>query len=83
MRALGTTQPAHDLVFRHLHTSDGRVVDRHNAVTGQDAGLLRRTLQNGLNDEQRIFLHIELHANAIERAVERLVHRLGFLGRAV
>ena len=65
-RSLRTTKSLHDFLLTHLHASDGSVVDCHDAVARHDAHLLRRTIGNGLDDEQSIIHHIKLHADTIE-----------------
>ena len=72
LRALRATEALHDLLLRHLHTSDGRIIDQHNTVACQDAYLLRRTIRNGLNHEQGVLDHIELHTDALEIAIQGL-----------
>ena len=77
--ALRTAQTTHNLLAAHLHTGDGCVVDRHDAVAGYDADLLRRASGYGLNHNERVFKHIKLHSDAVEVALQRLVQFLGVL----
>ena len=65
-RVLGTAQATHDFLTTHLHAGNGRVVDRHDAVAGQNAHALRRALRNGLDDDQRVLQHVELDADALK-----------------
>ena len=81
--SLRTTKALHDFLLAHLDTRNGSIVYSHNAVAGNDSHLLRRSVRNRLDNEQRIIYHVKLHANAIKTAVQRLVHRLGFLGCSV
>ena len=83
LRTLLATQALHDIFLRHLHTGDGGIVDANDAITRQDSYLLRRTVQRGLDDKQRVFNHVELHADAFKRTLQGLVHRLGLLSGAI
>ena len=83
LRTLGATQPLHDVFLAHLHACNGRVVDRHDAVTGQDAHLLAGPLGDGLYDQQRVVQHVELDAYALEGTFQGFVHRFRVLGVAV
>ena len=78
--ALRSAQAHHYLVAWHLHTGNSRVVHRHDAVASHDAGFLRRSLGDGLNHDERVFNHIELHSDTVEIALQRLVHLLRLLG---
>ena len=80
---LRPTKASHNLFTAHLHTCNRRIVDSNDTVTGKDSDLLRRTFGHRLDDEERVFLHIELYANAIERTIERLIHRLRLLGSGI
>ena len=73
-------QAAHNLVAAHLHAGYGGVVDADDAVAGQHAHLFRGAVGDGLDDQQRVAVHVELHADAVEGALERLHHLLGLLG---
>ena len=39
-RALGATQTLHNLLFRHLHTSNGCIIDGNDAIASNNADLL-------------------------------------------
>ena len=78
--ALRTTQALHNLLFRHLDTSNGGIVNGNDAVASQNTHLLRRTTADGLDDEQRVFHHIKLYTDALEVTLQGLVHLLDFLG---
>ena len=67
--ALGAAQTAHDVLAAHLHTGNGGIVDTHDAVARQYAYFLRRAFGDGLDDHQRVFHHIELHADALKRTL--------------
>ena len=81
--SLRTTKALHDFLLAHLDARNGSIVYSHDAVAGDDSHLLRWSVRNRLDNEQRIIYHVKLHANAIKTAVQRLVHRLGFLGCGV
>ena len=81
--AFRATQAFHDFLLRHLHASDGGVVDRHNHVAGDDAHLFGRTAADGLNDDEGVFVHVELHTDALERPRDGLVECLHILGGGV
>ena len=68
-RVLGSAKPAHDVFGAHLHSGDGGVVDGRDAVAGQYACFFRRAATDGLDDEQGVFYHLELHADAFEIAL--------------
>ena len=67
--ALGTAEALHNVSTRHLNTSDRGVVDRHDTVAGDDSHLFRRTVHHGLNHEQRVLDHVELHSDALKVAL--------------
>ena len=73
-------QPAHDFLTAHLHTGNGCVVHADDAVACQDAHLFRRSFGHGLNDDKRVFQHVELYADTVEITLQRFVHFLGLLG---
>ena len=73
------SEALHDLSLGHLHARYGSVVDADDAVAGHYSHLLRRAVDGGLDYYQRVFNHVELHANALEVALQRLGHGLGFL----
>ena len=77
LRAFLATQPFHNVDTCHLNTSDCRVVDTDDTVASKDTHLLRRSVDNGLDNDKRIFNHIELHTNTLKIALQRFVHRLG------
>ena len=79
-RTFRTAQALHNLLFRHLHARNGGVIDGDDAVARYDAHLLGGTVGNGLDDEQRVLNHVELHADALEIATEGLVGILYLLG---
>ena len=83
LAALGTAQAPHDLLARHLDTGNGGVVDIDDAVAGHDAGTLGGSVADGLDDEQRVFSHVELHADALEGTLQGFVHLLHLLGGGV
>ena len=76
LRALRTTQTLHDLLFRHLHTCNCRIIDRDDTIASDNTNLLRRAIGHRLDDKQRIFYHIELHPNTLEIAIQRLIQFL-------
>ena len=80
LRSARPAQPLHNLLFRHLHTGNGSVVDGYDTVACHNTHLLGRTIGGGLDDEQRIFHHIKLNADAVEIALQRFVHGLHLLG---
>ena len=81
--ALGATQTAHNLLLRHLDTSNNCVVDHHDTVASQDTHLLGRAIDNGLDNDERVLHHIKLHANTLERAVQGLGHGLCLFGSGI
>ena len=83
LRPLGTAQSAHNLFARHLDAGNGGVVDVDDAVASQDTSLLGRSVGDGLDDKQRVFHHVELYADALERPLQGFVHLLHLLGGGV
>ena len=81
--ALLAPQTLHDVGALHLHTSNEGVVDQHDAVASQDAHALAGSTRDGLDDIERILLHVKLNANATELALQRFLHILGFLSIGV
>ena len=77
---LRSAQALHDFFLRHLHTSNGGIIDRDDAVASNDAHFLRGSVGDGLNHEESILYHIELHTNALKVATERFVQTLHLLG---
>ena len=75
-RALRTTQALHNFLFRHLHTCNCRIIDRDDTIASDDTYLLRRAVGHRLDNEQRVFYHIELHPNTLEIAIQRLIQFL-------
>ena len=80
LRTTRTTQTFHNLFLRHLYTSDTRIIDRHDAVTGYYTHFLGRTVSRRLYDKQRIFDHIELHTDTVEVALQGFVHGFDLFG---
>ena len=78
--ALLSTQFPDDGSPRHLHTCDERVVDPHDAVSGTDSDLLRRSIEGRLDDYQRVVDDVELYPDAVEIALKTLLHGLGLIG---
>ena len=83
LRTLGPSQTTHNLFLWHLHAGNGGVVDAHNTVAGQNACFLRRAVGHGLYDEQRVFHHVKLHADALEVTLQGLVHLFHLLGGGI
>ena len=83
LRVLRPTQTAHNLVRAHLDARDSGVIDGCDAVACQDAHFLRRASADGLDDQQRVFYHLKLDADALEVALQRLVHGLDLFGVVV
>ena len=83
LRATRSAQTTHDVRTIHLNACYRSVVDGDDAVAGEYAHLLRRTLAHGLYDEQRVRNHIELHADTVERALQWFGQRLCLLGSGV
>src|SRR5574344_1165793 len=77
--ALRSTQTTHNLVSRHLHTSNGSVVYQHDTVTCQYSHLLRRSVDYRLNDEECIIDHIKLYTDTVKVTLQRFVHCLYLL----
>ena len=80
---LGTAQTLHDVFGAHLYAGNGGVVHGGDAVAGQDAHFFRRSSAYGLDDEQRVFNHLELDADALEVALQGFVHGLHLFGVVV
>ena len=83
LRAALAAQTAHDVRTLHLNTGYGGVVDGDDAVAGEDAHLLGRTLRYGLDDEKRIAHHIKLDADTVKRSLQWFVESLRLLGCGV
>ena len=73
-RTLRPLQTAHDIFRAHLHTGNNRIIHHYNAVTGQNANLLRRTSRYRLYNEKSIFRHIKLNTDSFKIALQRLIH---------
>ena len=82
-RAFFASQALHDVALSHLDARYGSVVNGYDAVARHDAHLLRGAVYDGLNDHQRVFHDVKLHANALEVACQGLVESLCFLGVGV
>ena len=81
-------QTAHHLLHAHLHSSDDRVIDFDNPVSGQYSDLFGRTSRYRLNDKQGVGSHVKLNADAVEVSQQRLVQpfhlfRIGISGMRV
>jgi len=81
--ALGPAQAAHYLAAGHAHAGYGGVVDGDYAVAGEYAHALRGASADGLYHHERVFNHVELHADALEVARQRLGEGLHLLGRGI
>ena len=77
-RTFGAAQALHDVFGAHFYAGYGRIVDGGDAVACQDACLFGRSPADRLDDQQRVFNHLELDAYALKVAFERLAHGLGF-----
>ena len=82
-RSLRPTQTLHNLLFRHLNTCNGGIIDADDTVASQNAHTFRRAVGDGLNDEERILNHIELHTNAFEITLQGLIGFLNLLSRQI
>ena len=83
LSAFRPSEAAHYLLFRHLYACYGSVIDRHEAVAGQDADLLRRAVVDGLHHEERVLKHIELHSHTLKVALQGLIEGFHLLGCGV
>ena len=73
LAALRSAEAAYDSLVLHLHAGDGGVVDGDDAVARQQACLLRRSVRDDLDDHQRVLVHVELDAYALEVALQGFV----------
>ena len=79
-RSFGSAQHAHDAVAFHLHSCNGDIVAGDETVSGHDSRFFARSLRDGLYDDEGVFEHIELHADAFEVPFEGFVEFLCLLG---
>ena len=83
LRAFRATQTLHDLLLRHLDTSDSCIIYQDDTVACQDAHFLRGPIRNRLDNEQGILDHIKLHTNSLEISIQRLIEAFHFLWREI
>ena len=67
--SLFSSQTFHDIVALHLDSCNECVIDHDDAVAGQNAHPLAGSARYGLNDIERVFLHVKLYAYAAELAL--------------
>ena len=83
LRAFGAAEALHDVIGAHLDAGNGGIVHRRDAVARQDAYFFRGSSADGLDDQQGVFYHLELDADAVEVALQRFVHGFHFFGVVV
>ena len=83
LRPFLAAQTLHDVGVLHLHPGDGRVVDCHYTVSGQDSDSFRRPSGHSLYHIQGVLVHIERYPYAAEVALQRLVKLFRLLRRGV
>ena len=79
-RVFRPAQFLHDVGAVHLHAGNSVLVYEDDAVAGKDARPLARPFGNGLYHDERVFHHVELHADALETAFEGFVEFFCFFG---